>query len=263
MRKFVSAIVAATFMAASAPAYADMAEAQQAYANGDFTRAVELWQDEASAGDADAAWYVGNMFVDGLGVGDPDPELATTYYQMAIDQDHVEAMVSLGLLFAQGRGVRQNYHRAMNLLYQAALEEHPVAMVEIANYFLDGVPNYVEKSEGHAFEWYGLAARQGVVLAQLRFGQMHYLGIGAPQDQEEGLMWIAVAREVALSRDEPYWSYRVYPLDDAIRGAEGDEPHTLRSSVIALYDEYVAEVSPEVANDAQQAALAWIADRAN
>jgi len=66
-----------------------------------------------------------------------------------------------------------------------------------------------------------------------------------------------------LSRDEPYWSHRVYPLDDEISGAEGEEPHTLRAAVIALYDEYVAEVSPEVADDAQQAALAWIADRAN
>jgi TPR repeat protein len=253
----------ALLVLAALPARADMASAQQAYANGEFTRALELWQEEAYAGNGDAAWYVGNMFIDGLGLDRPDAEMAAIYYQMGAEDGHIEAKVSLGLLYGQGRGVEQDFARAMSLLYEAALEEHPVAMVEIANYFLDGVDGLVQQSEAHAYEWYGLAARRGVVFAQIRFGQMHYLGLGAPENQEEGLKWLAVAREVALSRNEPYWSARVFPLDDTIGEDEDGNPQSLRDVAIGLFDEYAAEVSPEVADDARQAALAWIAERAN
>lgn len=263
MRIFISAIFAGLLFVTAVPAHADMAAAQQAYAEGDFTRALELWQEETNAGDADAAWYVGNMYIDGLGIDYPDPELAVIYYQMAVDAGQVEAKVSLGLLYAQGRGVDQDYYRAFSLLYEAALEEHPVAMVEIANYFFDGVPGQVEQSRGHAFEWFGLAARRGVVLAQMRFGQMYFLGTGAPENREEGLKWLAVAREVARSQSEPYWSNRVFPLDDVIGLDDNDEPQTLRQAVIALYAEYAAQVDPETEDAAHQAALAWIAERAN
>lgn len=263
MRNVLSGLVALLLLVDTAPARADMAAAQQAYAAGEFTRALELWQEEANAGNGDAAWYVGNMFIDGLGIDRPDPELAVVYYQLGADLGHVEAKVSLGLLYAQGRGVDQSYGRAMELLYEAALEGHPVAMVEIANFFLEGIPREVQQSEAHAYEWYGLAARQGVVLAQMRFGQMHFLGRGAPQNQEEGLKWMAVAREVARSRSEPYWSRRVYPLDDEIGLDEDGNPQTLRQAALVLFDQYAVEVSPETADAAHQAALAWIAERAN
>jgi len=264
MRIFISVIFAGLLLAAAAPAHADMAAAQQAYAEGDFTRALELWQEEANGGDADAAWYVGNMYIDGLGIDLPDPELAVMYYQMAVDAGQVEAKVSLGLLYAQGRGVEQDYYRAFGLLYQAALAEHPVAMVEIANYFFDGVPGQVEQSRGHSAQWYYLASLDGVVFAQMRYGQMQFLGTGAPVNQEEGLMWIGIAREVARSQhNEPYWSHRVFPLDDVIGLDDNDEPQTLRQAVIALYDEYAAQVDPETEDAAHQAALAWIAERAN
>ena len=135
---------------------------------------MELWQEEATDGNADAAWYVGNMFVDGLGVDFADPILATIYYQMAADRGNVEGMVSLGLMYNQGRGVDQDYRRGIDLLYEAGLQGHPVAQVELANLFMTGVRDEVQRSLPHAFEWYGLAARQGVVLAQLRFGQMYF-----------------------------------------------------------------------------------------
>ena len=83
---------------------------------------------------------------------------------MAADQDHTEAQVSLGLLYAQGRGVEEDYQTAMDLLYAAALDGHPIAQVELANYFLYGVPDKVQQSESHAFDWYGPG-----ILVWLRF----------------------------------------------------------------------------------------------
>ena len=38
-------------------------------------------------------------------------------------------------------------------------------------------------------------------------------------------MWLGVAREVANSTDEPYWSYRVFPLDAEIIPDNEDDPH--------------------------------------
>jgi hypothetical protein len=137
-------------------------------------------------------------------------------------------------------------------------------MVELANLFFDGVRGKVEQSRGHSAQWYNLASLQGVVFAQMRYGQMQFLGTGAPVNQEEGLMWIGIAREVARNEhNEPYWSHRVFPLDDVIATDEDGNPITLRQAVIDLYDEYAAQVDSETEDAARQAALAWIADRAN
>ena len=142
----------------------------------------------------------------------------------------------------------------------AALDGHPIAQVELANYFLYGVPDKVQQSESHAFDWYGLAARQGVVIAQLRYGQLRFLGIGAPQNQAEGLMWVSIAQEVAGAEQEPYWSHRVYPLDAEISSGDGASM-TLRDAVSAVYRVFITEVSDEVEANANEAALAWIAQR--
>ena len=263
MRILRTALMAAAMVMIAAPAYADMATAQAAYADGDFTEALDLWRSEASAGNADAAWYVGNMYVDGLGIDEPDEEEAVIYYQLAIDQDHVEAQVSLGLLYAQGRGIDQDYHAAMDLLYAAALQDHAVAQVELANHFLYGVPGLVEQSPGHAFEWYGLASLQGVVLAQYRLAEMNFQGIGAPQNMEEGLMWLSIARDVALTQQEPYWSYRVFPLDAELIGTDGGVDNgaaTLRAAVNILYDDYSRQMAPEAVERAETAARQWIGE---
>ncbi len=261
MRLIRIALMALGLLVLAVPAAANMAEAQRAYANAEFEQALRIWRDEANNGNADAAWYAGNMYIDGLGVSRPDLDLAINYYEMAVEQDHIEAQVSLGLLYAQGRGVDQDYHHAMALLYEAGLAGHAVAQVELGNYFLDGVEGLVEQSPGHAFEWYGLAALQGVVYAQMRLGQMNFSGIGAPQNQEEGLMWIAIAREVAATQQEPYWSYRVFPLDAPMQGAREDA--SLRDAVLRLHGDYTALMTPVAAARAEQAAVDWIAAHSN
>jgi len=259
MRNLTIALATAGLLAVAVPAHADMAEAQAAYAAGNFSEAILLWREEASHGDADAAWYVGNMYVDGLGVDEPDEGEAVTYYQLAIDQDHVEAQVSLALMYAQGRGVPQDYHAAMDLLYAAALQDHAVAQVELANYFLYGVPGLVEQSPGHSFEWYGLASLQGVIFAQYRLAEMNFQGIGAPQNMEKGLMWMSIARDVALTQEEPYWSYRVFPLDAQLATADGGQ-ETLRQAVNRLYGDYAALMTPQAVERAETMARQWIAE---
>lgn len=259
MRIFLSALVIALAFAA-APARADMASAQQAYANGDFLRALQLWQEEANAGNADAAVYLGNMYVDGIGISEPDPELAAVYYQMAVDQNHAEAQASLGLLYLQGAGVEQSYPRAAQLLYEAAEQGHPVAQVELANLFLVGVPEQVERVPGHAHEWYSLAAGRGVMFAQMRLGQMYWDGIGAEQNTHQALYWMAIAYHLSQNDDEPYWSYRVFPLDAGFGDPE-EGMGTLRAAIATLYAEYRAAVPEEDAQLADDRALSWIAER--
>lgn len=259
MRIFLGTLLAAALFAAT-PAAADMATAQQAYASGDFPRALELWQVEAAAGNPDAAWYVGNMYVDGIGLDEPDPFVAAEFYQIAVDARHIEAMASLGMLYLQGMGVDQDYNRAAELMFAAAVEGHPVAQVELANLFLYGVPERVERSTGHAYEWYSLAAGRGVVIAQFRLSQLYWEGIGVREDKEEGLMWIAAAFYLSQTEEEPYWSHRAFPLDGEILDDNGGTV-TLRQAVSDLYGTYRFEVPSDVAAEADQRAREWVAER--
>ncbi len=259
MRILFGALMAVALWS-TAPAHADMATAQQAFADGDFTRALQLWQSEATEGNADAAWYVGNMYVDGIGIDAPNPFLAAEFFQLAVDQNHVEGMTSLGLLYLQGLGVEQDYAAGAALLFDAAVEGHPVAQVELANLFLVGVPEQVERVPGHAFEWYSLAGGRGVILAQMRVAQMYWDGVGIDADRNLGLTWIAIAYHLSRMDDELYWSNRVFPLDAQI-GADGVGTVTLRQAVADLYNSYRFEVPPANATQADQEALAWIAER--
>ncbi len=259
MRMFLGTILAAATLLTT-PAAADMATAQQAYASGDFPRALELWQVEAAAGSPDAAWYVGNMYVDGIGLDAPDPFVAAEFFQMAVDQRHVEAMASLGLLYLQGLGVEQDYPRAAELLFDAAVEGHPVAQFELANLFLEGVPEKVERSAGHAYEWYSLAAGRGVIAAQMRLSQLYWQGIGVREDKEEGLLWVAIAFYLSQAEEEPYWSHRVFPLDGDMLNDNGGTV-TLRQAISDQYGTYRFEVPSDVANAVDQQARAWVAER--
>src|SRR5690606_13286264 len=75
----------------------------QAYGEGDFTRAAELWRPAANAGDINALFYLGVLHDQGQGTP-KDPGQAFTYYERAAVLGHDIPSFNLGHAYTPGLG---------------------------------------------------------------------------------------------------------------------------------------------------------------
>lgn len=228
-----------------------------AYKAGEKKKALAIWLKEADNGHADAQWVVGNMFASGDGMRHADPETAAFYYKESAKQGHLEAQISLATLYRLGKGVERDFTEAAKWLYKAAEAGHPVAQSDLGDIFYSGENGEVAQNRAHAFEWYRLAARNGVALAQFRLAQMYLQGLGTTENRKLGLVWLTVARNQAAAGPaaELYWSKRVMPLD---RVAVTDSAlRTLRQIILQYYEDQSRAFTPAELEDADKEAADW------
>ncbi len=108
----------------------------------------------AEAGDAEAQFILGGMYVTGVGVPQDAAE-AVAWYRRAAEQGDARAQYNLGGMYRKGRGVPQD--------------------------------------AAGAVAWYRRAAEQGHARAQYNLGGMYRQGRGVPQDAAEAHMWLTIA----------------------------------------------------------------------
>ena len=132
-------------------------DADAAYFKGDYTTALRLYRPLAEQGNADAQYSLGIMYAKGQGVPQNYAE-AVTWYRKAADQGVAQAQHNLGLMYRDGQGVPQDY--------------------------------------AQAHKWYRKAADQGDADAQYNLGIMYAKGEGVPQDYVQAHKWwnLAAAR---------------------------------------------------------------------
>ena len=87
----------------AAPVAADVKAGVDAWAKGEFKKAVEQWRGPAIAGDPDAQFNLGQAYKLGRGVP-VDPGLAESWFRRAALQGHEQAADNYGLaLFRRAR----------------------------------------------------------------------------------------------------------------------------------------------------------------
>ena len=171
---------------------ADFQAGADAYYRKDFTTAYREFLPLAEQGVAEAQYSLGVMYADGRGVPENDT-VAVKWYRLAAEQDYAEAQVNLGLMYVKGEGVRQDYSEAVRWFRKAAYQGHADAQVALGVMYHNGtgVPqNYPE-----AVHLYGLAAEQGNAVAQYNLGETFYNGMGVPQDYSEAVRWFRKAAD--------------------------------------------------------------------
>lgn len=109
---------------------------------------------KAEAGDANAQYYLGEMYYNGKGVTQDFAE-AIKLFRLAAARGIPKAQFYLGTMYSMGRGVTQD--------------------------------------DAAAVRWYQLAAAQGDLDAQYNLGEMYYEGKGVPQHYVRAHMWFNLA----------------------------------------------------------------------
>jgi hypothetical protein len=114
-----------TFMSARQPVRTNQADCEirggefVAFDRANYQTALKVWLDQASAGDAEAQNYVGEIYHKGLGT-QPDYAKAAEWYGKAAAQGSKRAQINLGSLYESGLGVEQDVNKALNLYRQGS-----------------------------------------------------------------------------------------------------------------------------------------------
>ena len=170
-------------------------DAMAAYEGGDYATVLQLIYPLAIKGDATAQYNLGVMYYEGKGVRQ-DYAAASQWYRLAADQGYALAQSNLGVLYVKGQGVPQDY--------------------------------------AEMIKWYYRAADQGVAVAQYNLGVTYYEGKGVRQDFVQAHKWfnLAASRLSASEKER---------MDEAIR----------RRDYVAI------KMTPAQVAEAQQLARDW------
>ena len=154
----VSALACTIFaITASAQSAAQLVEGSeyvrgvQAFAEGDFQQAADLWLADAYRGSADAQFNVGVLYIEGKGLP-VDRGEAIFWFTKAADQGHPEAQYNLGHLLLEQSGD-------------------------------------VDKIR-EGIEWWRKSAEAGFPVAQFNYGRALFFGVGVNENRSESRIWI-------------------------------------------------------------------------
>jgi TPR repeat protein len=175
---------------------ADFQAGLEAYNKGDFATALKEWQPLAEQGDANSQYNMGLLYARGQGVPQ-DYEKALAWYQKAANQDVPAAEYNLGVMYANGQGVAANPEEARRWFLKAAAKGVGEAVSGLATIYSEGEGAFQNYSE--AEKYYRQAAQRGVASAAFNLGVMYDVGQGVKPDYGEALKWYRQAAEAGYA----------------------------------------------------------------
>jgi len=196
MKHICGVLAAGAVLILAQPALADVKAGVDAWQQGDYAKAVAIWQPLAQSGDPDAQFNMGQAYKLGRGVK-TDPSAAIDWYGKAARQGHARAEDNLGLLMFQ-QGDRAG---ALPYLQRAAERGEPRAQYIVGTALFNG--DLTAKNWVRAYALMTRASESGLAQATASLRQMDkYI----PQDQRDQA--VAMARSIgqqnsSLAADEP------------------------------------------------------------
>ncbi|TWB06670.1 localization factor PodJL [Bradyrhizobium stylosanthis] len=144
----------------------------------------------AMKGDATAAYEIGVRFAEGKGVANNYDE-AAKWYDRAAQAGVVPATFRLGTLYEKGLGVKKDADIARRYYTQAAERGNAKAMHNLAVLDADGGGRGANYKS--AAQWFRKAADRGVADSQFNLGILYARGIGVEQNLAESYKWFSLA----------------------------------------------------------------------
>ena len=144
----------------------------------------------ASKGDPTAAYEIGMRFAEGKGVPQNFDE-AAKWYDRAAQAGIVPAIFRLGTCYEKGLGVKKDPDIARRYYLQASERGNAKAMHNLAVLDADGGGKGANYRS--AAQWFRKAADRGVADSQFNLGILYARGIGVEQNLAESFKWFSLA----------------------------------------------------------------------
>lgn len=126
-----------------------------AYSLQDYGKALAIWLPLANAGDSQAQFRTGLLYLNGRGVA-ADAAEAARWLQLAGGAGHAQASYMLGDMYAAGKGVEEDAHQAFEWYFFAAELGEPRAQLQTGILYLDGEITNSDWVQAHV--WFTRAA---------------------------------------------------------------------------------------------------------
>jgi TPR repeat protein len=170
-----------------------LASARVAMVTGDFQTAIDLLSPLANAGDSEAEFLLGSLYLTEY-EGMP-AKAAFEWFKKAAKQDHPEACYHLYTFPESCEFVSplDDSERVALLIRAGELGSLDAQYDLGASYATGDWPG--PKDEAEAVKWYTKVAKQGSLEAQFNLGFMLLEGEGGRQDSNEGIAWIEKASD--------------------------------------------------------------------
>ena len=186
MKKLLLVLI---FIAVSSPnrAYAGYEDGINALRNSDHELALAILLPFAREGSANAQYNVGLLFQQGRGIKQ-NYKKASQWYLAAANQGHFAAQNNIGSLYRRGKGVGLNYKSAV-YWYQQALQDSPLARNNLAFLYINGLG--LEKNYASAARLLKWASGSGHVKSTFDLGKLYEMGHGVEKNKKKQLRCIS------------------------------------------------------------------------
>jgi len=145
-------------------------------------RAVSLFQQAATRGDPRAMLELGKIYMDGKGVA-PDMTQATNWFEKSANAGNASGMVYTGAMYAQGKGVPKSDQQAFSWYNKAATAGNAAGMDGLGLLYRDG--RGVGQNYQQALTWFKKAGDAGNAHAYSHLAAMYENGMGVPRNPTE------------------------------------------------------------------------------
>ena len=128
---------------------------------------------------------------------------AIVWYTVAAEQDDMDGQLNLGLAYANGQGVEQNYTKAF-YWFEKAAQHHGCAYAHnnLGVCYLNG--DGTLKDSYKAFYWFEKAAKY-VPEAKYLLGVLYFRGEGCVMDKKQAAYWIEAAYKNDYEGAKKFW----------------------------------------------------------
>ena len=178
---------------------------QKECARRDYKRALALYQQAASDGDAWATNNLGLMYFEGQGVT-KNPAAATAYFAKASEQGSTYGDQNLGLAYLNGSGVEPDPAKGLALLQKGVDQNQPSSMATLAYIYTWGAPG-VKKDLRQAFNLYSRGAALGDRESELGVDEAYISGDGVAGDWNRGLKGLQAQSDAGNPKATNFMAY--------------------------------------------------------
>jgi len=154
---------------------------------------------QADRGDAQAQLSLGTMYASGRGVSQ-DMLKAAKWHRKAAEQGLARAQLRVAFEYANGLGVKTDHLEAIKWLRRAVEQGLAEAQLQLGLCYSNG--DGVAEDAVEAAKLYRKAADQNLADAQYTLGNCYFEGNGVTKDIHEGVAWTRKAAEQGLAAAE-------------------------------------------------------------
>lgn len=136
---------------------------------GQYLDALKAFGKSAKAGNTEAQYQIGIMFLEGQGIT-ANPADAAYWFRKAAQNGHVPSQFEIGYCFMNGVGVQADDRMAAEWFWRAAEQGDPDAALYVARMYRDG--RGMGQDLEQARKYYTKAAAAGIAEAETELGQL-------------------------------------------------------------------------------------------